>query len=498
MPSKKFEEKIICDNVHGSIGISTLEQNVINTRTFQRLKKIKQLGLASLVFPGAEHSRFAHSIGAMHVMSRMIDRLREEGCPYFQDDSWERRKQELRLAALLHDIGHYPLSHLGEQVFNWIDAQRAELVAAEQAEPQDKPLLAEAATKHKSEAAKHERLGEAILSDQRSEIKPIIENADFDPINIAKIFNAEHEENPFYTQLMSSTLDCDRMDFLLRDSIAAGTIYGRVDVDYILRNLTWDRHSEHVCYYPKAITAIEHFIMARFFSYNITYHKTILGFELLAKALFYAMMKDTHFVKGEFGGIVRSFDDVKSRIADDRTFLTNFNDEYFWYYLELWDNPPNEAMVHAREKLLKRQPLRAILDVRVLYHPEKPYYDYIKSSLMSDLMNSAQYQKRLQELGLNEGNVFVLSRSIAFEELTYSRRYDAAGAKDEERLKLVKIKTSDGSEDLMSKSASIFRTLSDFHTRITRVYALVNKDSDAEHYLKTAVRALVDEHCHHV
>lgn len=493
----KFDEKVMCDNVHGSIGISKLEQDIINTRTFQRLKKIKQLGLASLVFPSAEHSRFAHSIGAMYIMSRMVNRLKAEGYSHFTDNGWEKKKQKLRLAALLHDIGHYPLSHLGEQVFNWIDSEGAVPIASVETDPTTEPLLARAAIKHKRGAASHERLGEVLLTEDGSELKGIIENAGFDPNEIARIINAEHEENQFYTQLMSSTLDCDRMDFLLRDSIAAGTIYGQVDVNYILHNLTWDKNNELICYKPKAITAIEHFIMARFFSYNITYHKTILGFELMAKALLYSMMKDENFGKGEFGGIVRSFGDVKTKIKEYHTFIANFNDEYFWYYLEKW-NPPRDTITSlARRKLLNRQPLRPILDERELHSDIRSFGGipkYIEKNLLSEFMDSVQHQSRLDELKIDYDHVFVLARSIGFEGLTHTRKYDETIANDEDRLKLVKIKTDDGSEDLMSKPASILRVLSEYHTRIARVYALVDKDSDAEKYLRTTLRDLVHKH----
>ena len=126
-----FEAKTICDNVYGSVGVSLLEQRLINTRTFQRLKKIKQLGLASHVFPDTEHSRFAHSIGAMHVMSQMIDRLRGQDCPTLCGEDSDRVKQKLRIAALLHDIGHYPLSHIGERAFQWADTNEATPVTSQ-------------------------------------------------------------------------------------------------------------------------------------------------------------------------------------------------------------------------------------------------------------------------------------------------------------------------------------------------------------------------------
>ncbi len=103
-----YQHKVICDPVHGHIGISRTEQELIDTPSFQRLRNLKQLGLASLVYPNATHSRFAHSLGVFHIMGRIIDLLLR------RDILSNGDRKKLRLAALLHDIGHYPYSHLFE------------------------------------------------------------------------------------------------------------------------------------------------------------------------------------------------------------------------------------------------------------------------------------------------------------------------------------------------------------------------------------------------
>lgn len=102
--------KIICDPVHGEIPISRLEQQLIDAPSFQRLRKLRQLGLATLVYPNASHSRFAHSLGVFQIMSRIIDLLVQR--KRFDDDD----RRNMRVASLLHDIGHYPYSHLMEYV----------------------------------------------------------------------------------------------------------------------------------------------------------------------------------------------------------------------------------------------------------------------------------------------------------------------------------------------------------------------------------------------
>jgi len=484
-----FHYKVICDNVHGSIGISALEQNIINTRTFQRLKKIKQLGLASLVFPGAEHSRFAHSIGVMHLMSKMVDRLREEGCEYVKV---ERVKQKLRLAALLHDIGHYPLAHLGEQVFLWVDQvdKVPQVVTQDKPSPPDQHLLLSAAYEYKSGPAKHESLGKLILCSDESEIHLLVKKAEFDPAEIARIFNSEDKENPFYIQLMSSTLDCDRMDFLLRDSLASGTNFGHVDVNYILRNLTWDPESKFICFQPKAINAIEHFITGRYFSYNVTYHKTVMGFELMAKVLFFAMMRDKEFKEGDYGEIVRSFDDVEDKIKTDWTFLANFNDEYFWYYLDRW-RPSDPIEQELRHNLLSRVPLRVIYEAKVLHtdpEPKSPYY-----YLASGFIDSVECQNCLRAAGVDVNRLAVKKEQVTFEKVPYSVRYDQ-DVTEENRLKLVKVVDGGQAKDLVSYQSSIVQPLSRYQPSVARLYALVEKGSDEETRLKEGVNNILDKH----
>ncbi|MCD6365074.1 MAG: HD domain-containing protein, partial [Planctomycetes bacterium] len=105
-----FRHKIIVDPVHGDIGLSELETKIINTRTFQRLRRLKQLGMASLVYPNAMHTRFGHSLGVLYVVSRFIEVCQARA------EIKDEDVVKVRLAALLHDVGHYPYSHLMEHI----------------------------------------------------------------------------------------------------------------------------------------------------------------------------------------------------------------------------------------------------------------------------------------------------------------------------------------------------------------------------------------------
>jgi len=482
MSKINFNEKIICDNAHGSVGISKIEQKIINPRTFQRLKKINHLGLANLVFPGAEHSRFAHSIGVMHLMSLMIDQLKGEGCSYLKNDSNNKIKQKLRLAALLHDIGHFPLSHLGERVFKWVDVvKKPTRIEKKGIKRKSHNLLENAAKNHKSSSATHEKLGEIILTECNNEIQKILEENDFDPAEIARIFNAEEEDNLFYNQLMSSTLDCDRLDYMLRDSIGTGTCYGKVDLEYILRNLSWDKKEKKVCFLPKAMNAIEHFITNRFFYYNIIYHKTIMGFELMAKALFYAMIMKDDFNEGSYGGIVHSFEDIKEKMKKEKNFLANFNDEYFWYYLELYKPKYQQVEKKLRENLLSRIPIRPIYSVRALKSESKGAFDKEYNHLTKSLFESSEFEKTIKKHNLQSKYLAIIENKIKFEEIEYAINYkDIDKIDDHDKLKLVKIKTQDGLKELISFEGSIIRILSEYKPHIATLYALVERNSEAE------------------
>ena len=484
-----FSKKIICDNIHGPIGISELEQKIINTRTFQRLKKIKQLGLVSLVFPGAEHSRFSHSIGVMHIMSRMVDQLRKEKCDYVMRD---KQKQELRLAALLHDIGHYPMSHMGEKTFEWIDQEpRSKIVLADEDDDnQLENLLLRAGMNWKSDVVKHEKLGKLILTSKTSEIRKLLKKHRYDPYEISKIIASESPKNPFYSQLMNSTLDCDRLDYLLRDSRMAGVSYGLVDLEYVLQNLRWHKNEKRVCFHEKAIHALEHFITARFYHYNIVYHKAVMGFELMAKALFYAMIKCPNFDPPIPYNIVESFEDITEKVKTDKSFLANFTDEYFWFYLDRWI-PPDDLCSRLRERLFSRTPLGLIAEERILFSSAEDTnvikYNYFRNSIW----DSIEFRNTLSEKNMDIESLSVTERKITFEAVPSAMEYlQGKEIAKEDILKLVKILRENELEDLIKNKSSIIHLLSQYETRLIRMYGLV--DEEQRKSLKGTVVGLVN------
>lgn len=285
-----FRFKIIADPVHGEIGLSQLEVSLIDTPSFQRLRRLKQLGLASYVYPGATHTRFAHSLGVFHIMNRAIDLMVR------RDVFDAEEQQKLRIAALLHDIGHYPYSHLVE----YLDR-----------DPDRRALLEQSGGDTLRPYPDHEKLGEIIIQ-RREDVSKLLKEAKLDPEEIATIVRGEHQEQR-YNQLIHSTIDADRMDYLVRDALATGVPFGQIDIHYLLRNLDVDEQSGLVLR-AKAAPAAEHFIVARYFMMKSVYlHKTVFGFE--------ALMRRALALLRQAGELWRDGGDIERLVADSMGFL---------------------------------------------------------------------------------------------------------------------------------------------------------------------------------
>jgi HD superfamily phosphohydrolase len=267
---------ILRDPVHGLIAFEGAREQVVQrllaTREVQRLRRIRQLGLASLVFPGAEHSRFAHAVGTAFVMTRLLDRISQLAPNLPQDQRLDpEAERDALAAALLHDLGHGPFSHLFEDVM--------------------------------SEAPRHEQWTEELLRDSDSEVHAALESLGRGTAErVAKLVRGEHRLD-YLAQAVSGTLDVDRADYLLRDSHMTGVRYGIYDLDWLLRALT-------VAELPRAGTAsrfvlaiegrkglppIEGFFLARNFMYQQVYHhKAVRASEVLLRAIFVRVAELLH------------------------------------------------------------------------------------------------------------------------------------------------------------------------------------------------------------
>lgn len=227
--------KIVNDPVYGFLRFPEQEIiQIINHPWFQRLRNIKQMGMAHLVYPGAVHTRLHHSLGACHLMGKALDELKLKGIDTSKEDGLAAR-----LAALLHDIGHGPFSHSLE---------------------------------HTLIPVSHEKLSRMIMERLNDEMGGILTTA-------LSIFSSKYPRK-YLHQLVSSQLDVDRMDYLNRDSFFTGVSEGVIGYDRILQMLTVTNNELLV--EEKGVHSVEKFIIARRLMYWQVYlHKTVLGAELL-------------------------------------------------------------------------------------------------------------------------------------------------------------------------------------------------------------------------
>lgn len=265
-----MSQRVVTDAIHGSIELTPEEWRVVDTPSFQRLRNLKQLQMAHLTYPNATHTRLAHSLGVFHVMSRVLQVAKE--VLKIEPDV----VKELRLAALLHDVGHYPYSHLMEKIDK---VQPTEDFVRGPAGAKKELNLSAARTPY----PKHEPLGEVIVTERKDLVDALggAERAR----RIADLFTRSTAADPQLSKLIHSSLDMDRFDFLLRDANATGVPYGTVDLHYLLSNVRASK-TGMIGFSHKAMSAAEQFLFARFFMYKVVYfHKTTYGFEEACRQL---------------------------------------------------------------------------------------------------------------------------------------------------------------------------------------------------------------------
>ena len=214
------------DPVHGSVPLRPLEAALLDTRPMQRLRRIRQLGLTHLVFPGAEHSRFGHSVGACHVAGRLADALVAAG--------WDGDVGLVRAAALLHDVGHPPFSHAGEQ-----------------GEP-------------------HERMSARVI--RETEIADVLRRFGRSAEDVLGAFDPARA--PVEAAIVSGQVDADRMDYLLRDGYMCGVPYGRFDLGGLVDALALGADGRPAVH-RAGLQAVEGLLLARYGMFlQVYFHRT--------------------------------------------------------------------------------------------------------------------------------------------------------------------------------------------------------------------------------
>src|SRR4051812_12693180 len=243
-------EKIIRDPVHDVIAFRTespvdaLLFRLINASEFQRLRRIRQLGLASLAYPGADHSRYSHSLGVMETARKIIAQLRRNFTITEEDET------VVLAASLLHDLGHGPFSHVFERVTG----------------------------------VHHELLTQSVLLDTGSEVHRILfQHEKLLPERIVDFLRCKPKRS-YHCDILSSQLDADRLDYLLRDNLMTGSGYGDYDLGWLLHALTVDTSSDRLAVTWKGVSAVEAYLQSRYHMYrNVYFHKVVRSAEGMVK-----------------------------------------------------------------------------------------------------------------------------------------------------------------------------------------------------------------------
>jgi putative nucleotidyltransferase with HDIG domain len=235
----------ITDPIHKYIRITDLEKKLIDTEVFQRLRKIRQLAGAHLVYPGAQHTRFEHSLGVMHLAGLAAETLLDKGYITYKEDV-----ESLRIAALLHDIGHGPFSHLFEEVLS----------------------------ENKSKKINHEIIGKKIIKE--TIIIDILGKYGYDGDYVCKLSFGESQKM-FYNEIIAGSLSADIMDYLPRDSFFTGAEYGKVDYYRLISSFEVLTNG-HLGINKSAINSLESMLISRYQMFKAVYfHKTVRAAEVM-------------------------------------------------------------------------------------------------------------------------------------------------------------------------------------------------------------------------
>lgn len=318
-------EKVLRDPVHDFIYIEhQLILELLDTREFQRLRRIKQLGAAQYTFHGAEHSRFSHSVGVYELTRRICD-LFQRNYPIETEgeNGWDDSERLVALcAALLHDIGHGPYSHTFESIFG----------------------------------TDHEEWSVHIILSPDTEVNRVLRKVSDDfPKQVASVIQKTYP-NPQVVQMISSQLDADRMDYLQRDAYFTGVTYGTFDLTRILRIIR--PHKKGIVCQIQGMHAVEDYIVSRYQMYmQVYFHRVSRGMEvtldrLLQRASDLHMEDPRSLDKSLLTPFLNHSYTLQDYLnLDDAVLTTCFNS---------WRTHPDPILSDLAIRFLDRRPLKSV------------------------------------------------------------------------------------------------------------------------------------------
>ncbi|GGH86993.1 HD superfamily phosphohydrolase [Pullulanibacillus pueri] len=395
---KLEEEKVFKDPVHRYIHVrDRLIWELIGTKEFQRLRRIRQLGTTYLTFHGAEHSRFSHSLGVYEITRRIIEVF--EGKPH-----WDNSERLLALAAaLLHDVGHGPFSHSFEKVFN---------------------------TDHEAFSRK------IILGD--TEVNQVLRKVSEDfPEKVADIIG-KTSDNKLIISMISSQIDADRMDYLLRDAYFTGVSYGHFDLERIWRVMR--PKEDQVVIKQSGMHAVEDYIMSRYQMYwQVYFHPVTRSAEVILRKILHRA-KSLYQTGYTFKYAPGPLSPLFTEDLDLAAYL-RLDESVILYYFQMWQEETDEILSDLCQRFMNRRLFKyveftpsnyqAYADLREAFKEaglDPDYYLVVDSSsdLPYDFYRPGEEGERLPiHLQMPDGSLKELSReSDVVEAISGKKRTD--------------------------------------------------------------------------
>ena len=311
------------DPLHQSISLNSLNpeeemvMELVDSAPFQRLRRIKQLGPAYLTFHGAESSRFTHSLGVFHIARRALNNL------ILFDSSLKEYKFILYGAALLHDLGHGPLSHTSEEIFG----------------------------------IKHEDWTSRLINSSEEITNILNKYGKNNSKIISELIQYRKSNKKIIVSLISSQLDCDRLDYLMRDSYTTGTRYGQIDIDRILSAMTISPDGD-LAIHPKGLMAVEHYLVIRNLMYRTVYNHRLneVCNWLLEQIIKLARNLGPKKVWADQNMSEWLWNNQKMSI---NSFLSN-DDVIIGYHISRWQESTSPNLSKLCKRFLKRDLLKAL------------------------------------------------------------------------------------------------------------------------------------------
>ncbi|RLG83910.1 MAG: hypothetical protein DRO40_03020 [Thermoprotei archaeon] len=480
---------VINDSLYGSIPVNEIEYNIIQTPVFNRLHNIRQLGPTYLIYPGAKHSRFEHSLGVMHLASKMLEnilstlaydefvklfnnRTREFIFLLFREGVFSELRylnihdvlkaflvQSIRLAGLLHDLGHYPYSHVVEEgigkrglhekithelILSWKELREILL-----------PLTYELnGSKVTGITPEHVV---AILMNSFHRRRLLSESKSYIPLLDSQGYNLLHK-------VISGVFDADRLDYLRRDALHTGVVYGIVDIDRIIDSMhvVRDKDSFLIYYDLKALPALEDMLSSRIKMYKLVYyhHKNVLLAEITRRMIYEAIRlsdqkKDHRYKRMLVDDIVNTLISYPWKVTDN-------------LLIDIAEYLLNNATRHSKAYYYAEAFLNRQLLPMTIFKREEDLYHFIATILNGNIKLS-KYRLLINNLvkDINKLEDYIHKESNGeIELLTASIKYHGVSPKD------ILIKVGDTLVN-MSKLSHYIKWLDKYYTGYKHVYMYI-------------------------